>query len=85
MRPSFRASWLHPGNRHPAIGYLLAIAAVVLVLAIQLSFGPLAYKIPFLFFHVAVAAAAWFGGLGPALLATALSAAASNYFFLPPF
>ncbi|MGA7731370.1 MAG: PAS domain S-box protein [Chloroflexia bacterium] len=85
MRPSFSASWLRPGDMHPALGYVLAVGLVGLVLLIQLSLGPLAYKIPFLLFHVAVAGGAWFGGIGPGLLATALSASAATYYFLPPY
>ncbi len=34
---------------------------------------------------VALALAAWYGGLGPGLLATALSAAALDFFFVPPY
>jgi K+-sensing histidine kinase KdpD len=33
----------------------------------------------------AVMVAAWFGGLGPGLLATALATAAGDYFFWSPF
>jgi PAS domain S-box-containing protein len=39
---------------------------------------------PFLLLAGAVAVAAWFGGLGPGLLATALGAVGADYFFLPP-
>src|SRR5467141_74580 len=35
-------------------------------------------------FLCAVLLSAWFGGIGPGLLATALSALAFNYYFLPP-
>ncbi|MBE9016242.1 DUF4118 domain-containing protein [Chroococcidiopsidales cyanobacterium LEGE 13417] len=36
------------------------------------------------FFLSAVAISSWYGGIGPALVAIALSALASEYFFLPP-
>jgi len=39
---------------------------------------------PFLLYFGAVAVSAWFGGLGPGLLATALSTVVSSYLFLPP-
>lgn len=39
---------------------------------------------PFMVFFVAVMVAAWFGGRGPGLLATVLSALLSWYFFLAP-
>lgn len=84
MRFPIPSSWLRPGNMHPAPGYTLAIAAVGLALLFHLSLGPLAFKIPFLPFHVSVAAAAWFGGLGPGLVATALSAFVADFFFLAP-
>jgi signal transduction histidine kinase len=37
---------------------------------------------PFLFFTPAVMVAAWFGGIGPAILATGVGAELGNYFFL---
>lgn len=39
---------------------------------------------PFLLFFAAIMVSAWYGGFKPGLVATALSALASNYFFLPP-
>jgi K+-sensing histidine kinase KdpD len=39
---------------------------------------------PFLVFFAAIMASAWFGGLGPGLLATGLSAILSWFFFLHP-
>jgi PAS domain S-box-containing protein len=39
---------------------------------------------PVSLFLCAVILSAWFGGVGPGLLATALSALAFNYYFLPP-
>src|SRR4051794_29511197 len=84
MRLSIPASWLRPGNMHPAPSYTLAVASVGLALLFQLSLGPLAPKIPFLPFNVSVAAAAWFGGVGPGLVATALSTIVADFFFLAP-
>src|ERR1041385_277359 len=40
--------------------------------------------LPFIFFFPALAIAAWFGGLGPGLLAIVLSALAANCFFSTP-
>jgi signal transduction histidine kinase len=40
---------------------------------------------PFLLFSAAVLVAAWYGGLGPGLVAMALAALASNFFFIVPF
>jgi PAS domain S-box-containing protein len=62
------------------------VAAGVLALLIQSLlvpvFGGNPYSTPFLVFFAAVMVAAWFGGLGPGLLATGLSALLSWYFFL---
>jgi two-component system sensor kinase FixL len=41
-------------------------------------------NVPYLQFFPAIFGAAWFGGLGPGLLVTTLSALAAMYFFLPP-
>ncbi len=83
MRSPISSSWLQPGNMHPLLGYALAVLSVAIAFAFHLTLGDLAYKIPFLPFHVSVAAAAWFGGLRPGLVATALSALVADYFFLP--
>ncbi len=39
---------------------------------------------PFVFFPFAVLLSAWFGGIGPGLLSTVLSAVATSYFFILP-
>ena len=67
-----------------AWGYVVAIAAVtgsLLFRSLSDSFGQ---NVPYLQFFPAVILAAWFGGLGPGLVATAISALAAGYFFLPP-
>jgi PAS domain S-box-containing protein len=65
--------------------YGVAILAVALVIALKLLVDPLiAEQSPFLLLAAAVVVGAWFGGLGPGLLATALGALAADYFFLPP-
>jgi signal transduction histidine kinase len=50
----------------------------------MLLITPLRVHTPFLLFFPAVMAAAWYGGLGPALVATVLSAVSAHYFLLPP-
>ena len=64
------------------------MAAAALALALQMllipSFGVSTNSSPFMVFFAAVIVAAWFGGLGPGLLATALSTLLSWYFFLSP-
>ena len=69
----------------PLLRYGVAVIAIALVLGLKLLVDPLsAEQSPFLLFAAAVMVAAWFGGLGPGLLATALGAVVADYFFLPP-
>ena len=66
-------------------GYVVAVLAVGLALLVKLLLNPLIEEeSPFLLFFGAVMVGAWFGGLGPGLLATALAALTAGYFFLSP-
>jgi PAS domain S-box-containing protein len=66
-------------------GYVVAVLAVGLALLVKLLLDPLIEEeSPFLLFFGAVMIGAWFGGLGPGLLATALAALTASYFFLSP-
>jgi PAS domain S-box-containing protein len=67
-----------------ALHYGVAIAAVMLALLLTLLIPTLGEHTPFILFFPAVLVAAWFGGLGPALVATGLSTVAVDYFLLPP-
>ena len=62
--------------------------AVLAVLATALLKGPIeahfGYGPPFILFLPAVTLGAWYGGLGPGLLATILATMICAYFFLPP-
>jgi PAS domain S-box-containing protein len=74
-----------PMRRSPLARYGVATLAVGVVLLLKLLLDPLITdQSPFLMLAGAVMVAAWFGGLGPGLLATALGALAADYFFLPP-
>jgi K+-sensing histidine kinase KdpD len=64
--------------------YAIAIAAVLLTLAIKLLLLGVGSEHPFVLFPAAVALAAWYGGLGPGVLATLLVAIASAFLLLPP-
>src|SRR5436309_8377857 len=72
-------------SRHPAVGYLVAALATAIVVlfrsAVPDAFGD---RAPFVPFILPVVMAGWAGGFGPGLLATALSALAIDYFYLPP-
>ncbi len=70
---------------HKRQGYLIAIVGVVLVVlargGLNAALDQQAVLLPFV---LAVVAAAWRGGLGPGLLATALGIVTGVFFFLPP-
>ena len=77
--------------RSPLARYAVAVFATALAFALTLGLESVMAHNPFLFFVVAVVVSAWFGGLGPGLLSSALSALGSSYFccrrrtpFLPP-
>src|SRR5215210_443494 len=68
----------------PLLRYGVAALAVALVLLLRLLLAPLITPhSPFLLLAGAVMVAAWFGGLGPGLLATALGTLVADFFFLP--
>ncbi len=65
--------------------YSPAVLIVLLALLLKLQLGTvLEMNNPFLLFFGAVIVSAWYGGLGPGVLATVLAAAVSDYFFLSP-
>jgi signal transduction histidine kinase len=64
----------------------LAIAATAVVLTARfLLKSALGDVAPLLLFTLSVMVSAWYGGLGPGLLATALGALLGDYFFIEPF
>jgi len=72
-------------KRSTLLRYGVATLAVAVVLLLKLLLDPLiADQSPFLLLAGAVMVAAWFGGMGPGLLATVLGALAADYYFLPP-
>jgi PAS domain S-box-containing protein len=66
-------------------GYLVAVAATLTVVVLRLLLsgvlGDSAYFFPFV---IAVTVSAWYGGLKPGLLSTALGSFLAVYFFVPP-
>ncbi|HEX3727057.1 MAG TPA: ATP-binding protein [Pirellulales bacterium] len=67
-------------------GYLFAVLGALLVFALRFSLrGVLGEQALLLPFVVAVMGAAWWGGLGPGLLATALCFLMAVFFLIPPF
>ena len=73
-------------HRSVAQRYLIAVAAVttgtLARLALTPAVGPTA--VPFIFLYPAVAAAGWYGGLGPALFSIVLAIILSIWFFIEP-
>ncbi|MBE9170613.1 PAS domain-containing protein [Pleurocapsales cyanobacterium LEGE 06147] len=66
------------------LSYGIALFSTALALGITLLFAPLIDPIPKSLFFLAVMVSAWYGGLGPGLVATVLSTLAINYCFVPP-
>ena len=65
--------------------YGVAVLAVALAFALKLLIEPLIIQdTPFLLVFAAIMFSAWYGGLGPGLLATVLAALITDYFFLYP-
>jgi len=65
--------------------YVVALLSVGLALGLRELAEPwMGNKAPFLQFYPAIFVSAWFGGFGPGLVATLLSAALAAYFYLPP-
>jgi PAS domain S-box-containing protein len=70
-------------TQSPILRYGIAFVAVAIALFLTLPISPLIKPTVFPLFFVAVMMSAWYGGLGPGLLATGLSVAAIDYFFIP--
>ncbi|MEH2109032.1 PAS domain S-box protein [Nostoc sp.] len=70
--------------REQLLHYGVAFLAVALALWTTLLLNPYLTPTPAALFFAAVMVSAWYGGLGPGLLATVLSTLAINYFFLKP-
>lgn len=65
--------------------YAVAVAAVLVAFGVRYGiYGTLDNRIPFGFFTSATIIAAWYGGLGPGLLAALAGLLLADYFFLPP-
>jgi PAS domain S-box-containing protein len=72
------------GRLAQSLRYGTAVVAVLIALLLSQLLWPIVAPNPFVFFLAAVAISAWYGGLGPGLLATALAVMAVNYYFIPP-
>ena len=80
MRSFIRLNWFKPS---PALSYVIAVRAVGAAVMSTLRLVTYLQASPTLFsFLCAIIFAAWFGGVGPGLAATALSVLVFDYFFL---
>ncbi len=65
--------------------YLLSLVVVAVAIAVRAAFDPVfGARYAFLTSSLAITAAAWFGGFGPGVLATGVSAAVAALLWLPP-
>jgi K+-sensing histidine kinase KdpD len=74
-----------PYRRSAAARYGVAIIAVMIAFAIRYGysvFGDVADRLVFTFFVPAAIVAAWYGGLGPGILATLAGLVIGDYFFM---
>jgi PAS domain S-box-containing protein len=75
----------YPAHLTAAWGLVLAFVVTIATLWLRLAMtGPLGPTPMLVIFTVPIVLSAYFGGLRPGLLATALSCALSGYFLLPP-
>jgi two-component system, sensor histidine kinase and response regulator len=64
--------------------YAVAVGAVTLAFVLRYTiYGTLDHRLPFSFFTTATLIAAWYGGLGPGMLAAMSGLLLGDYFFLP--
>jgi signal transduction histidine kinase len=76
---------MYPFSQSRPLAYFVATAATVAALLVRVVIAPgLFTNATFLPFFMAVLLAAWYGGLGPGLLATALGALAYDWLLLEP-
>lgn len=68
----------------PLQKYAVAVGAVALAFVLRYTiYGTLDHRLPFSFFTTATLIAAWYGGLGPGMLAAMSGLLLGDYFFLP--
>jgi signal transduction histidine kinase len=80
-----RSSPLPWSRRSAFVHYAAAVLSVVVAIVAAMLLEPSMHGSPFALLSLcAIMFSAWFGGLGPGLLATALSVAAFTYYFIPP-
>src|SRR6185295_15929757 len=69
---------------HPLWRYGVAVVSIGLVTGLTIVLQPYLKHGVMAIFFASVMFSAWYGGLGPGLVASALSVLASRYYFFPP-
>ena len=71
-------------KRTPIERYAVAVVAVAVAFGLRYGiYGTLDHRLPFTFFIPATLITAWYGGLGPGMLAAISGLLLGDYFFLP--
>jgi PAS domain S-box-containing protein len=66
--------------------YLVAAISLTIMLLVRAALGPLLpERSPYMLFNLAVMVSAWYGGLGPGLMTSFLSAFLAHRFFVRPY
>src|ERR1035438_5618724 len=70
-------------GRSAPLRYGAAVFSIAVASLVRMALGPLlGDQLPFVTFFAGIAAAAWFGGVGPSLLSAALGFALAELFFV---
>src|SRR5438093_13489600 len=76
---------MFPRNPSIVARYIFTILAVTLATPLRFALEPvLGEGVPFILYYPTVVLCAWFGGLWPGLLSTALGGIIAWYIFIPP-
>ena len=73
-----------PRERGIAIRYAVAVGVTMVALAVAFPIAAYLQRVIFVLFWPAVIGAAWFGGVGPAILSSVLSVLLADYFLIGP-
>jgi signal transduction histidine kinase len=79
---SFAVAVPVPAQRPALTRYAVAVGAVFLALAVTMPFASFLERVILVLFWPAVIGSAWFGGIGPAILASALSVFVADYYLI---
>ena len=74
-----------PRERGIAIRYAVAVGVTMVALAVAFPIAAYLQRVIFVLFWPAVIGAAWFGGVGPAILSSVLSVLLADYFLIGAF